>query len=415
MKKLIFDAKDSLLDNGLRVITIKKETQIMSIQIGVSIGAMYESIEEKGISHFIEHMLFKGTAFRSNETLNNDLEFLGGEYNAYTDYKATIYSISALEEEISSSLDLLSDMIINSSFKEEEIERERGVILSEARSSLDDVENLTFKKLNEIAFVNSPLRWDIIGEEKNIKSFNREQLIRFYNKFYTPQNSILVMVSSLDHSEALSKINSKFGSWKGEFSNKNSIIVEKNNPTIKTTIKRDIEQSSIAYLYTFHDLPKEKELPLKILNHKLGESANSILFRELREKLGLAYDVYTDLDMTPQIKTMAIYTAVSEENISSAMEAIDRCIDDIKNKKIQFNDDTVNLMSKVHKTAVISTIEDSTDLANYVLHQALEKENIHAYIEDMKALENISSKSIYDVANIVLENPTIHILKNEID
>ncbi|MBU3206215.1 insulinase family protein [Clostridium algidicarnis] len=413
MKKPFFDAKDTLLQNGLRVITIKKDTQIMSIQVGVKIGSMYETIEEKGISHFIEHMLFKGTKFRDNETLNNDLEFLGGEYNAYTDYKSTVYSISALEEEITNSLDLLSDMVMNSTFPLDEIERERGVILSEIKGSLDDVENLSFKKLNEIAFDNSPLKWEVSGDEKNINSFNRENLIDFYNKFYTPKNAIIVMVSSLPHEEALEKIANKFLDWEGINVEKKVILVENNKPIIKTTIKKDLEQSSIAYLYTFHDLPKEKELFLKILNHKLGESSNSILFRELREKLGLAYDAYTDLDMTSKIRTMCIYTSVSEENIDKAITTIDKCIEDIKNKRIKINDNTVKLMSKVHKTAVVSTIEDSMDLGSYVLFQALEEDNIQRYLEDMDALEKINKESIYEVANIVLKNPTIHILKNE--
>ncbi|SUY46942.1 zinc-dependent peptidase [Clostridium putrefaciens] len=413
MKKPFFDAKDTLLQNGLRVITIKKDTKIMSIQIGVRIGSMYETIEEKGISHFIEHMLFKGTKLRDNETLNNDLEFLGGEYNAYTDYKSTVYSISALEEEIINSLDLLSDMVMNSTFPLDEIERERGVILSEIKGSLDDVESLSFKKLNEIAFDNSPLKWEVSGDEKNIKSFNREGLIDFYNKFYTPKNAIIVMVSSLPHEEALQKVANKFSNWEGINVEKKEILVENNKPIIKTTIKKDLEQSSIAYLYTFHDLPKEKELSLKILNHKLGESSNSILFRELREKLGLAYDAYTDLDMTSKIKTMCIYTSVSEENIKKAIATIDKCIDDIKNKRIKINDNTVKLMSKVHKTAVVSTIEDSMDLGSYVLFQALEEDNIQRYLEDMDALEKINKESIYEVANIVLKNPTIHILKNE--
>ncbi|MBU3195314.1 M16 family metallopeptidase [Clostridium algidicarnis] len=413
MKKPFFDAKDTVLQNGLRVITIKKDTQIMSIQVGVKIGSMYETIEEKGISHFIEHMLFKGTKFRDNETLNNDLEFLGGEYNAYTDYKSTVYSISALEEEITNSLDLLSDMVMNSTFPLDEIERERGVILSEIKGSLDDVENLSFKKLNEIAFDNSPLKWEVSGDEKNINSFNRQDLIDFYNKFYTPKNAIIVMVSSLPHEEALEKIDNKFSTWEGTNVEKKDILVENNKPIVKTTIKKDLEQSSIAYLYTFHDLPKKKELSLKILNHKLGESSNSILFRELREKLGLAYDAYTDLDMTSKIKTMCIYTSVSEENIDKAITTIDKCIEDIKNKRIKINDNTVKLMSKVHKTAVVSTIEDSMDLGSYVLFQALEEDNIQRYLEDMDALEKINKESIYEVANIVLKNPTIHILKNE--
>ena len=126
MFKLNFDVKRHLLKNGLEVITIKKDTKITSINLGVRVGSLYEDINEKGISHFIEHMLFKGTSSRNYEKLNDELEFLGGEYNAYTDYTSTVYTISCLEDEMKNAIEILGDMIINSSFKEKEIEKERG-------------------------------------------------------------------------------------------------------------------------------------------------------------------------------------------------------------------------------------------------------------------------------------------------
>ena len=126
MFKLNFDVKRHLLKNGLEVITIKKDTKITSINLGVRVGSLYEDMKEKGISHFIEHMLFKGTSSRNYEKLNDELEFLGGEYNAYTDYTSTVYTISCLEDEMKKALEILGDMVINSSFKEKEIEKERG-------------------------------------------------------------------------------------------------------------------------------------------------------------------------------------------------------------------------------------------------------------------------------------------------
>ena len=111
MFKLNFDVKKHYLDNGLEVITIKKDTQIASINVGIKVGAMNENINQKGISHFIEHMLFKGTAKRNNEELNYELESLGGEYNAYTDYDATVYTISCLSEELINAVNILGDMV----------------------------------------------------------------------------------------------------------------------------------------------------------------------------------------------------------------------------------------------------------------------------------------------------------------
>ena len=193
MVKLNFDIKKSILKNGLKVITIKKDTKIASVNVGVGIGAMYENLNEKGISHFIEHMLFKGTSLRSNEKLNEELEYLGGEYNAYTDYDSTVYTISCLEEEIENGIKLLGDMMINSNFPVEEIEKERSVILAEIRTSKDDIEDLSFKKTDEVAFEKSHLRYDVIGIEKNVDNFKRDDLLKFYNENYGPNNTIQII------------------------------------------------------------------------------------------------------------------------------------------------------------------------------------------------------------------------------
>lgn len=412
MKDWHFDGKELILPNGLKVVTIKRDTQLFSINLGVKIGPLYEIKEEKGISHFIEHMLFKGTKNRDNESLNKDLENLGGEYNAYTDYSCTVYSVSALEEEIHNGLELLSDMVKNSSFLECELEKERGVILAEIRTSKDDIEDYSFKKTHEAAFSKSPLKYDIIGTEHNVKAFSRDKLFSFYKNYYTPDNSYISIVSPLDHNEAEKLILKYFNDWQGTHKEKNEVLWENNKEGLFMSKKKDIEQSTVVYLYTFHGMEKNLELPLKILSHNLGESSNSILFRELREKRGLAYDVYTHLDLSRFIKTMAIYTAVGEEAVGEAIEVINEAILDIRNEKIEFNDDTVNLMKKVHKTAVASTLEDSAELCNYVVHQMLEGESIYEFIKDMEELQSIQNEDIYEAGRAVLNGPTIHVLKS---
>lgn len=412
MIKLNFDVKRNVLDNGLEVITIKKDTQIAAINIGIRVGALYEDMDEKGISHFIEHTVFKGTKTRSDEELNEELEALGGEYNAYTDYDVTVYTISCLMEEFGNAIELLGDMIVNPNFDSEEIEKERGVILSEIKMSKDDIEDFSFKNVNKIAFTKSPLKYEVIGLEENVSKFTRDEILSYYNKYYTPQNSVITMVSSLSHEEALKLIEEQFKGWKGEKPKPVDIIKENNKEIIKVSYKKDIEQSTMVYLYTFNELGKRDELPLRILNHRLGESSNSLLFREIREKRGLAYDIYTHLEITNNIKTLYIYTAVSEENIDETKEAIDKTLNDIIDGKIQIGEKDLNIMKKVHKTAVISTLEDSAELCNYMLHQALEGEDIFEFVKDMDRLNNLDTVKIHEVSKIVLKNPTIHILKS---
>ena len=336
---------------------------------------------------------------------------LGGEYNAYTDYGCTVYSVTCIEEELLNAMNLLGDMIMNSVFPKEEIEKERGVILSEIRASKDDIEDLSFKIASEKAYENSPLKYDISGSEENVKKFNKRDIDSFYSRFYVPNNSYMVVVSSLDHEDVIKCIENIFEKWEQKEVVLPKVEVEDNNPGMFVSCKKDLEQSTIVYLYGVNSISKDMELPFKILSHRLGESANSILFRELRENRGLAYDIYTHLDLSDNIKTLAIYTAVDKENTEETIDIINTAIDNIKNEVVKFDDRTMELMKKVHKTAVLSTLEDSTDLCNYAVHQCLDGESIYEFINDMDDLNNINKESIYKVARKFLNNPTIHILK----
>lgn len=413
MEKDIFDLKTYILDNGLKIATIKKDTKLASINIGVKIGSIYENKEDKGISHFVEHMLFKGTKTRSNEKLNEDLEQRAGEYNAYTDYNCTVYSITALTDELESSMELLSDMLMNSTFPEEEIEKERGVILAEIRTSKDDIEDYSYGRAMDIAFRNSPIKIDTIGKQSTVKRFTKSQLFNFYKSYYVPNNTYISIVSPKDHDEIFTLVSKYFAAWEPSEFIRGKVINEDNISVKKISYKKDIEQSTIIYLYTFYNLTKQEELALRILNYKLGESTNSILFRKLREEKGLAYDVYSDINTTKDVKLMSIYTAVNEDDVDEAISIINSTIDDIINKKIVIDEKSINLMKKVLKTAVIGTLEDSTQLSNYVLHQIMDDHDIYEFVDDMNNMEKIKSEDIYNVARKVLKNPTVHILLEE--
>ena len=413
MSKEIFDTKQTKLSNGIKLITIKKDSQIAAVHAGVNIGSLFEEKNEKGIAHFIEHMLFKGTKDRSNEELNSDLENLGGEYNAYTDFNCTVYSATILNEELENALKLLGDMLLNSTFPVDEIEKERGVILAEIRTINDDIEDLSFKRVNEVAFKYSPLREDTIGSESIIKKITRKQLVDFYNKYYVPNNTFISIVSPFEHEDIINIINKNFGDWEQKQFEKKKIIVEHHQFIKKVSYKKEIEQSTILYLYTFNGLSKDEELALRILNYKFGESANSILFRELREERGLSYDVYTHLDTSNNVKTLYIYTSVAEKDVDEAIKVIDTAINDIASEKIVFDDNTIALMKKIMKTAIASTLEDSTDLASYVIHQAMDDEDIYQFTDDMKNMGNIKSEDLYNVSRKVLQKPTIHIFLPE--
>lgn len=411
MKRWTFDENTIILPNGLKVITIKKDTRLASINIGVNIGSLYEDEKELGMSHFVEHMLFKGTKNRSNEQLNRELEFLGGDYNAYTDYISTVYSITCLDEEFEKGIELLSDMVLNSSFDEKEMKKEKGVVLSEIKSDKDDIEDLSISRTHEYAFDKSALRNSIAGTEEHVKGFKRKQIYDFYKKYYTPDNCVIVTVSAFSHEQMQKIITDLFGKWEGKSHKKAKIIKEENKDIVKTTYKSQIEQGTITYLYAFKEVCEKDKLPLKILSYKLAESSNSILFRELREERGLAYDVYSQMDLDENVNTMNIFTSVREESIDEVIEVIDKAILDIKNKDINFDEDMLCMMKKTHKTGVVSTLEDCSSLCSYVLVQSLAGKDITEFINSMEELETLTGEDIYRVCNKYLNKPTIHILK----
>jgi predicted Zn-dependent peptidase len=204
-----------------------------------------------------------------------------------------------------------------------------------------------------------------------------------------------------------------FGNWTKKKFEKKKIAYERQQFVKEISYKKEIEQSTILYLYTFNGLTNDEELALRILNHKFGESPNSILFRALREDRGLSYDVYTHLDTSNNVKSLYIYTAVSEENVDEAINVIDTAIKDIGDEKIIFNDKTIDLMKKILKTAIASTLEDSTDLGNYVLHQAMDNEDIYQFVLDMKNMGKIKSEDLYNISRKVLQKPAIHIFLPE--
>lgn len=411
MKRWTFDENTIILPNGLKVITIKKDTRLASINIGVNIGSLYEDEKELGMSHFVEHMLFKGTKNRSNEQLNRELEFLGGDYNAYTDYISTVYSITCLDEEFEKGIELLSDMVLNSSFDEKEMKNEKGVVLSEIKSDKDDIEDLSISRTHEYAFDKSALRNSIAGTEEHVKGFKRKQVYDFYKKYYTPDNCVIVTVSAFSHEQMQKIITDLFGKWEGKSHKKAKIIKEENKDIVKTTYKSQIEQGTVTYLYAFKEVCEKDKLPLKILSYKLAESSNSILFRELREERGLAYDVYSQMDLDENVNTMNIFTSVREESIDEVIEVIDKAILDIKNKDINFDEDMLCMMKKTHKTGVVSTLEDCSSLCSYVLVQSLAGKDITEFINSMEELETLTGEDIYRVCNKYLNKPTIHILK----
>lgn len=404
------DLKEEILSNGIKLISVKKNTSLFSAQIGVKVGSLHEKRSEKGYAHFIEHMLFKGTKNRSNQDINHDMENIGGDSNAFTDYTYTVYSITALKEDIKDSLDLLSDMIINPAFPEDEIQKEKGVVLSEIKASKDDSEDLSFSLVNNLAFSKSGLKYDILGIESVIEKIERKNILSFYSRYYVPSNTVISITSSYEHNEIRDMAESFFGRWESKPSVETKIITEKNKEKTKIIRRNDIEQCCIIYLYTFNGFTKEEETALKILNYKLSDSTNSVLFRRLREDTGLVYDVYTHMDTLTDVKTFYIYTQVNSEGREEAERILNQSISDILDRRIKFDDKTIISIKKSMKNALANTLENTAEIADFCLYKAIEGEKIESLQQEIDKFSNISEEDIYNVAEKLFDQGTVHII-----
>lgn len=413
MENLKIDFKEFILDNGLKIIILKRDCKFFNLNFGIKIGSAYEFDNERGFSHFIEHMLFRSNLKFSNYEVNKILEFLGGDYDAFTDYGSTIFTIRGLCCDLEKSIELISSMVRYPKFDDKEMYIERDVIISEIESCIADYEEYSFIKLNEESFENSHLKYDIAGTKETIKNIVSEDLRRFYEKYYVSNNSFMVVISSYDESYVINLLKKYFDSWQSKKLLHKKLIEESNIPKKIVTEKKDLELSTVTYLFTFNNLLQHEKIFLKIAEYKLGGGSNSILFKRVREENGLAYDIYTQLELSDEFKGMYIFCATNDQNVDEVIKIIDSCIEDIKNCKNYFDDYSLQLMKKLQLMSIYSILEDNEKLGLYLLDKMIYKKNINDYLDDLSMIEKVSSEELMNVCKKYFNNPTIHILKGK--
>ncbi|WP_160690336.1 pitrilysin family protein [Clostridium sp. C2-6-12] len=312
------------LKNGLRIVTEKIE-YLNSISVGVMVqnGSRNESSEVNGISHFIEHMFFKGTNKRTAKKVMEDIENVGGQINAFTSKEATCYYVKALSTHLDLSLEVLSDIILNSKFDPEEIEKEKGVVIEEINMSEDSPEDVLDDVHSKACFGEGELGYPILGTIPLVKSFTREKIVQFINDKYTPYNSVISVCGKFDDKELEDLINKYFGSWES----KNQYKPEYNDTILhidSAYAKKEIEQLHISLGLEGLPYGDEKNYALVLLNNIFGGGASSILFQKVREELGLCYSIASYLQPFQGIGTLNIYAGLNRNYGEKALEVIDK-------------------------------------------------------------------------------------------
>lgn len=314
--------KSSVLNNGITLVT-EKIPQFRSVSAGLwfKSGSMYESDDIGGISHFIEHMLFKGTHTRSAKQIADIMDGIGGQLNAFTAKEYTCYYFKVLDEHLDTGLDLLSDMVLNSSFDPIEVEKEKGVILEEILMYEDSPEDVAYDLLSDAMFKEHPLSKPILGEQNTLQSFNRNKIMSFFQEYYSPQSVIISVAGNFDDTQLQDLIQKYFGAWKPYHVNGKTIpeITFDGNILFR---QKDIEQTHICIGYPGIPLSDERIYSVMAFNNLFGGSMSSRLFQKIREDKGLVYSVLSHPSNYTIGGFFTIYASMKPSNAQEVLSII---------------------------------------------------------------------------------------------
>ena len=319
--------EEFVLSNGLRVVA-EYIPHFPSVSVGLWIGAgsMYETKEECGLSHFVEHMLFKSTENRTTKEIAVEMDALGGQVNAFTSKECTCYYAKVIGEHLERAVNLLSDLLLHAKMDEEEFEKERGVILEEIAMGEDTPEDLVYDLLAEVYFGDHPLARPILGTHDQIASVSRQALIDFRKKHYRPDNTVLAIAGKFDLEQFKVMAEKYLGSWKAQGETKMPEAVHSCSGDVKRK-KKDIEQVHVCLSYPGVSQDDDDLYPLTVMNNLFGGGMSSRLFQHIREEMGAAYSVYSYPSTYANCGTLSIYAGTSPE---LAQEVIDALHSEIK-------------------------------------------------------------------------------------
>lgn len=311
----------TVLPNGIRVVS-EEIPHMRSVSVGVwlRVGSRYELPQEQGISHFIEHMMFKGTSNRTARQIAEEFDSVGGNVNAATSREYTAFYAKVLGSDLPMALDIISDMLINSTFSEIDIDRERSVVLEEISLYEDTPEDVVHELFARSIFGDHPLGLSVLGTEETIGSFCRDDFLTYLRKWYTPGNMVISGAGQIEHKKFVEEISARFGSC-GE---KNPIGCCHSPSRVRNCCVRqkEIEQAHICIGGLGVPRSHDDRMPIVVLDNLIGGGMSSVLFQELREERGLAYSVYSYQSSYQDCGVFGIYCGMSPENSHEVLHTI---------------------------------------------------------------------------------------------
>ena len=411
--------KCQTLENGLTIIG-EEIPYLKSISLGIWVkaGSIIETKENSGVSHFIEHMLFKGTKNRSSKELAREIDNLGGILNAFTSKECTCFYVKLLDEHIDIGIDVLSDMIINSCFDKKDIEKEKSVILEELKMYEDSPDDLSYDLLLENIYKDHSLGMNILGDRNTLKNFKRENILDYYNKYYVPNNSVISICGNFNFEEIVEKIKDKFKTWEAKEASINTTEPKFNPCIIKKN--KDIKQVNLAINLKAIPMINDREVyALSVVNNVFGGSISSRLFQKIREEKGLVYSIYSSQTLYQECGELGIFASTSNENVEEVYKLILDEIDLIRNEYISLQEiheskeqlkgsymldresTSSRMMSNGKNLLMRNKVDDEQDIIDYINN--VEYQDVVEIIEKVFNKENIGVCIVgKDVENISL-------------
>jgi len=398
------NCKVTTLSNGVKIVSeFIPYLKSFSLGFWFNIGARDENLRNNGISHFIEHMLFKGTKSRTAKQISDEIESYGGYLNAFTSKEHTCYYGRGLSENFKKTFIVLSDMIQNPLFKDSHIKKEAGVVVDELKDIDDNPEELIFDKFEESIFNGSALSFPIIGTEKNILSYNSSILHQFHKSNYRLDNLLISVSGAIEHDEAVRLAEKYFTGRKTNSNQKrknfikysvSSLIVEKEIQQVHSIIGRTT--------FGFNDQRRHK---IKVLSTLLGDGSSSRLFQAVREKLGMTYQINSFLNSYLDVSAFGVYFSTNEKQAEKVNEIVHREFK--KLRTIEVKQKELNRVKEYIKGNTLMSLENTTNRMTRLASSILHFGKIISVDEILSKINSVTAEDILELSNDVLNESSL--------
>jgi predicted Zn-dependent peptidase len=393
--------RKSVLPNGLRIVT-EKIPYVHSVAVGVwvDVGSRDEDETNNGISHFIEHMAFKGTKHYNLREIARSLESVGGYLNAFTTKEHTCFYARALDTHLNRAIGVLADLVQSPRFDRQEMEKEKFVVLEELKNAEDDPDDLIHDYFDKSIYHKHPLGFPVIGREETIRSFTRERIRDFAAAFYVPGNMVIAAAGNLEHEKLVDLVRAKFTRGKG----RGGARPRRRRPRVHAprlqTVERPITQAHICMGTIACNVRSTHRYPLMMMSTLLGEGMSSRLFQSLRERYGLAYNVYSFVNTMSDTGNFGVYIGTDAANIERALDAIRKEFAKLRTGKVS-DAELRRTASQVKGTIALSLESVSSRMMRLGSGEMYYGENF-ALKDVIDRIDGVTAREIHEAAKTYL-------------